>query len=32
MQPDWLLIYTVSEDELILIASRTRSNADLFNL
>ncbi|MCT7863152.1 hypothetical protein [Fannyhessea vaginae] len=25
-------MYTVSEDELILIASRTRSNADLFNL
>ena len=32
IQPDWLLIYAVSEDELILVASRTGSHADLFNL
>ncbi|WP_422111913.1 type II toxin-antitoxin system YafQ family toxin [Gardnerella sp. DNF00497B] len=30
--PDWLLIYAVNEDELILVASRTGSHADLFNM
>ena len=32
IQPDWLLIYAVHEDELILVASRTGSHADLFNM
>lgn len=32
IQPDWLLIYTVSEDELIIVASCTGSHADLFNM
>lgn len=31
IQPDWLLIYAVNEDRLILVASRTGSYADLFN-
>ena len=31
IQPDWLLIYRVDNDALILIASRTGSHADLFN-
>ena len=32
IQPDWLLIYAIYEDELILVASRTGSHADLFNM
>ena len=32
IQPDWLLIYAISEDEIILVASRTGSHADLFNM
>lgn len=28
---DWLLIYTVNEEELVLTASRTGSHSDLFN-
>lgn len=32
IQPDWLLIYAVNEDELILVASRTGSHADLFKM
>ncbi len=28
--PDWLLIYAVEKDRLILIASRTGSHSDLF--
>ncbi len=31
IQPDWLLIYAVNDDELTLVASRTGSHADLFN-
>lgn len=31
IQPDWLLIYAVNESNLILVASRTGSHADLFN-
>lgn len=30
--PDWLLIYQVSQDELILTASRTGSHAELFGM
>lgn len=30
IQPDWLLIYIVNHEELILTASRTGSHADLF--
>lgn len=30
IKPDWLLIYAHNEDELILVASRTGSHADLF--
>lgn len=29
--PDWLLIYTVDNDELVLIAFRTGTHADLFD-
>lgn len=32
IQPDWLLIYAIHEDELILVDSRTGSHADLFNM
>ncbi|ERL13169.1 addiction module toxin, RelE/StbE family [Coriobacteriaceae bacterium BV3Ac1] len=32
IQPDWLLIYAVNESNLILVASRTGSHADLFNM
>lgn len=28
--PDWLLIYTINQNELILTASRTGSHSDLF--
>lgn len=30
IQPDWLLVYAVNEEELILTASRTGSHSDLF--
>ena len=30
IQPDWLLVYAINKEELILIASRTGSNSDLF--
>jgi len=30
IKPDWLLIYAVSEEKLILTASRTGSHSDLF--
>jgi mRNA interferase YafQ len=30
VQPDWLFIYTVDGENLILIASRTGSHSDLF--
>lgn len=32
IQLDWLLIYAVNEDGLNLVASRTGSHADLFNM
>lgn len=28
--PDWLLIYRISQDKLILVLSRTGTNSDLF--
>lgn len=31
VQPDWLLVYAVDGDRLILTASRTGSHADLFD-
>lgn len=31
IQPDWLLIYAVDEDKLILVASRTGTHSDLFD-
>jgi len=31
VQADWLLIYAISESELILTASRTGTHSDLFN-
>ena len=31
IQPDWLLIYRISQDRLILVASRTGTHADLFD-
>jgi mRNA interferase YafQ len=30
VQPDWLLIYTVDDERLILTASRTGTHSDLF--
>ncbi len=30
IQPDWLLIYAINDDKLILPASRTGSHSDLF--
>jgi len=30
LQPDWLLIYGVDKDKLVLTASRTGSHSDLF--
>lgn len=30
IQPDWLLIYSIENDKLILTASRTGTHADLF--
>lgn len=30
IKPDWLLIYAISRDKLILTASRTGSHSDLF--
>jgi mRNA interferase YafQ len=30
IQPDWLLIYAINDDKLILTASRTGSHSDLF--
>ena len=32
MQPDWLLIYAIDDDRLILVASRTGTHADLFDM
>lgn len=30
IEPDWLLIYTISNEKLILTAARTESHSDLF--
>lgn len=30
IQPDWLLIYAINENELVVTASRTGSHSDLF--
>jgi len=30
IQPDWLLIYSISNDKLVLTATRTGSHAELF--
>lgn len=30
IQPDWLLVYAINKEELILTASRTGSHSDLF--
>jgi mRNA interferase YafQ len=30
IQPDWLLIYKISDEKLILVLSRTGSHSDLF--
>ena len=30
IQPDWLLVYAINNEELILTASRTGSHSDLF--
>ena len=32
IQPDWLLIYYVEDNELVLTLSRTGTHSDLFNL
>ena len=32
IQPDWLLIYAIDDDRLILVASRTGTHADLFDM
>lgn len=32
IQPDWLLIYAVDKDKLILVASRTGTHSDLFDI
>lgn len=32
IQPDWLLIYAINESELILVASRTGTHSDLFDM
>ena len=32
IEPDWLLIYRIEEEELVLCATATGSHADLFNL
>lgn len=31
IQPDWLLIYRISQDRLILVASQTGTHSDLFD-
>ncbi|MCM1546302.1 MAG: type II toxin-antitoxin system YafQ family toxin [Clostridiales bacterium] len=30
IEPDWLLIYQINEDDIVLILSRTGSHSDLF--
>lgn len=32
IRPDWLLIYRITETELILVLQRTGSHADLFDM
>lgn len=31
IRPDWLLVYAIYDDELILVASRTGTHSDLFD-
>ena len=31
IRPDWLLIYAIDKDQLILVASRTGTHSDLFD-
>lgn len=31
VRPDWLLVYAIDQDKLILTASRTGTHSDLFN-
>ena len=31
IQPDWLLVYRIDDDVLVLTLSRTRTHSDLFN-
>lgn len=31
IQPDWLLVYRVEKERLVLVANRTGTHADLFN-
>jgi len=30
--PDWLLVYKVTDDKLVIVLTRTGSHADLFNM
>ena len=30
IEPDWILLYRIEEDQLVLLATRTGSHADLF--
>ena len=30
--PDWLLVYKITEDKLVVVLTRTGSHADLFNM
>ena len=30
IQPDWLLVYRISDDDLVLVLTRTGSHSDLF--
>lgn len=31
IQPDWLLVYRIEKERLVLVANRTGTHADLFN-
>lgn len=32
IEPDWLLVYAIDEEALVLVASRTGTHSDLFDL
>lgn len=32
IQPDWLFVYTINKDQLVLVAAGTGTHADLFNI